>query len=987
MDLTWRPGPTEEQVPGSRDFRRGGESTVATEWTVAIVVDRAAMQVEPARTPGRQRSGEDDLGQDRARDMAEQVEQQPGGDVESLSRGLMALGRENEFAWRLSAVHFRRRKNADVSEVCGAGAALRRAGFHGLAAGAAFDARNGRGLGEPAGRRRLRATVDREKLKFLIDPPMCKAFSQLQTLRAQCRGPVRHAKIVAEGISHLKLCAAIGAWIWGLDIAKALERLAGVASVVCHQCAHGATAAGVAGDGGPGRCPSQSAGCQMQQRSWRSCPSSYMPEIIGMFILRMGERARGKSYPEQLVNAILRGIRKQLLNAQVINNLEMGLNFDELEVKVERSFQPREGFEHRGEHAGLALDSEVLDKAMTDDLVRMGHLEVWRPASVGARRQPAGREPIPSRRVNCNKADDPRPELRVRLVVPACGDSFTAVTLTVGRRSQRARFKAVKAKLHGAVKTGTNLIDAKPLAQYLGLEMSLRMRLDSSSALAAVPGGSEVELLGVMHLAAELAKSAERLKSEHACAPKPFVHMEIHKVKRNATEREKRANSSGMWAGFGFEVLVISVACCKHPAGHDRLEASGKKWANANVLLPRGRQQSSLELVWTIVGPIQTLGVEEREAKRMGEAMAAVQAPRAKGRAQAPMPKAGNPEKEAKKAKRRTQNDFDVVAFLKKALGGIAALVAVLLGVSRLSGRTAASASPSPISGRRLPPIPAGIRPAGCANSLLNATGTKESVSIIIPYYHEELFRIEITMQSILLHTDMNLVKEIMWISDGNGPAQIFREELLAMHPKVSVHVNVENKGLIVTKMEAAARAKGSILMFTEPHTVANKHWLEPLLDRLAEEPNALVMPTLDAINGDMTNYHQMQFGHWRFEWNMNLGFTNPWQTDMTKELGARPYPSPATSGGIYAIRKEWWDHLELFDPELIRWGGDHIEASHKVWRCGGRVEMHPCSRSPLCQTRETEIQSASGECLIQLPSARLFVYSRSCALTLTAPT
>lgn len=329
----------------------------------------------------------------------------------------------------------------------------------------------------------------------------------------------------------------------------------------------------------------------------------------------------------------------------------------------------------------------------------------------------------------------------------------------------------------------------------------------------------------------------------------------------------------------------------------------------------------------------------------MGALASAEQAPRAKGRAQAPMPKAGNPEKEAKKAKRRTQNDFDVVAFLKKALGGIAALVAVLLGVSRLSGRTAASASPSPISGRRLPPIPAGIRPAGCANSLLNATGTKESVSIIIPYYHEELFRIEITMQSILLHTDMNLVKEIMWISDGNGPAQIFREELLAMHPKVSVHVNVENKGLIVTKMEAAARAKGSILMFTEPHTVANKHWLEPLLDRLAEEPNALVMPTLDAINGDMTNYHQMQFGHWRFEWNMNLIFTNPWQTDMTKELGARPYPSPATSGGIYAIRKEWWDHLELFDPELIRWGGDHIEASHKVWRCGGRVEMHPCSR------------------------------------------
>ncbi|CAK9108476.1 unnamed protein product [Durusdinium trenchii] len=29
----------------------------------------------------------------------------------------------------------------------------------------------------------------------------------------------------------------------------------------------------------------------------------------------------------------------------------------------------------------------------------------------------------------------------------------------------------------------------------------------------------------------------------------------------------------------------------------------------------------------------------------------------------------------------------------------------------------------------------------------------------------------------------------------------------------------------------------------------------------------------------------------------------------------------------------------------MIRWGGDHVEASHKVWRCGGRIEIHPCSR------------------------------------------
>eukprot|EP00434_Breviolum_minutum_P023562 symbB.v1.2.020785.t1/scaffold1766.1/size102418/4 len=162
------------------------------------------------------------------------------------------------------------------------------------------------------------------------------------------------------------------------------------------------------------------------------------------------------------------------------------------------------------------------------------------------------------------------------------------------------------------------------------------------------------------------------------------------------------------------------------------------------------------------------------------------------------------------------------------------------------------------------------------------------------------------------------------------------------MSSKVEVIVNQENKGLIVTKMEAAARAKASVLMFLEPHVVVTPGWLEPLLARLEKEPKALVMPSLDVLDQEMKTYAKMQFMYWRFEWNLNLVACNPLQKDIDTSM---PYPSPATSGGIYAIRKEWWDYLEFFDPKLIRWGGDHVEASHKVWRCGGRVEIHPCSR------------------------------------------
>lgn len=217
-----------------------------------------------------------------------------------------------------------------------------------------------------------------------------------------------------------------------------------------------------------------------------------------------------------------------------------------------------------------------------------------------------------------------------------------------------------------------------------------------------------------------------------------------------------------------------------------------------------------------------------------------------------------------------------------------------------------------------------------------------DRVSIIIPYYHEEWFRIQMTLRSILRHTDMQRIEEILLVSDGNDQRGIFERELKAMHQKVQVIVNEENKGLIVTKMETAARATAPVLMFLEPHVVVTPQWLEPLLARLEEEPKALVMPSLDVLNKDMTTYLRMQFLYWRFEWNLNLIADNPLRKDIDTSA---PYPSPATSGGIYAIRKEWWDHLEFFDPELIRWGGDHVEASHKVWRCGGRIEIHPCSR------------------------------------------
>lgn len=238
-------------------------------------------------------------------------------------------------------------------------------------------------------------------------------------------------------------------------------------------------------------------------------------------------------------------------------------------------------------------------------------------------------------------------------------------------------------------------------------------------------------------------------------------------------------------------------------------------------------------------------------------------------------------------------------------------------------------------------PYPPDTRPKGC-QKYTKKSFANHSVSIIIPWLNEKWMHMEGTMRSLLHMTPDELVEEYIWVSDGNADAK--QKELEAMSEKVRVHAFPERVGLMIAKMKGVEMAKGNVLVFMEAHCIVNKHWLQHILHRVVLNPKILAMPSLDMIHQENWNsYFPQTPGHWRYEWNFNLIYTNP--GGVIKTGSPEPYPSPGTSGGIFAMRKDWFEKLGLFDIGMKEWGGDHMELTMKVWRCGGRIEIIPCSR------------------------------------------
>lgn len=243
-------------------------------------------------------------------------------------------------------------------------------------------------------------------------------------------------------------------------------------------------------------------------------------------------------------------------------------------------------------------------------------------------------------------------------------------------------------------------------------------------------------------------------------------------------------------------------------------------------------------------------------------------------------------------------------------------------------------------------PTPREVRHPSCIRDF--DLQTLPRASLVIPYLNETWAQISATVASLVAHSPLEVVDEILFIDDGNAPEWQHHDELLSLHPKVKVHRNEVRQGLIRAKVIGAALIDSPVIIFMEPHCVVSRQWLEPLLEQLAlaKDHRTLVMPTLDIIPENNFNQYLPANHHiGGFDWTLTFGWKDLIEKRNSSYTYPDPYPTPALSGGIFGIWKDNWEQMGTYDINMTEWGGEHIEMSLRTWRCHGRILVVPCSR------------------------------------------
>ncbi|CAJ0943068.1 unnamed protein product, partial [Mesorhabditis belari] len=241
------------------------------------------------------------------------------------------------------------------------------------------------------------------------------------------------------------------------------------------------------------------------------------------------------------------------------------------------------------------------------------------------------------------------------------------------------------------------------------------------------------------------------------------------------------------------------------------------------------------------------------------------------------------------------------------------------------------------------------IRKEACREKIYSELALP-TTSVIIVYHNEAYSTLLRTISSVISRSPRRLLQEIILVDDYSNrtflrqPLNDFARENSGIRIKI---VRSKSRiGLIRARMMGAQEATGDVLTFLDSHCECTIGWLEPLLARIQEFRKAIVCPVIDVVN-DRTFQYQRGIEIFRGGFNWSLQFrwyALPKDVIQARVDPTKPIESPTMAGGLFSIDRKFFEELGEYDRKMDIWGGENLELSFRVWQCGGRVEILPCS-------------------------------------------
>ena len=172
---------------------------------------------------------------------------------------------------------------------------------------------------------------------------------------------------------------------------------------------------------------------------------------------------------------------------------------------------------------------------------------------------------------------------------------------------------------------------------------------------------------------------------------------------------------------------------------------------------------------------------------------------------------------------------------------------------------------------------------------------------VIIIFHNEAWSTLIRTVYSVINRSPAHLLAEILLVDDASTLPHLgerLEKMVEGMGEKVRLIRQPARAGLMRTRMVGVMESKSQVLTFLDSHIEATEGWLEPLLERVHQNPKAIACPVIEEVNDKTFQYKFVTrdlVGV--FFWNLDFGWTAVKRPDWS------PYDTPVMAGGLFSIR------------------------------------------------------------------------------------